>query len=432
MSNILTISQLNKDSDTRSMLYNLDLSLEAGTITALFGMNGDGKEKLLEIIAGFDKQTNGTMTINDQVYNPESVGSALRSGIIYISEKASLAPDLTIKESLTLGIPQKIQNSQLTPILKQIGLIGIPLNTLCKSLTIAQSHLLLLGRAILSKSKIYLFNKVDAAFNKKELERYISIMQELKSNGATILFIPAIIKEQSFIDRYICIKKGELIESKASARELINSIYTNENESIFTPAEPTRSNTIIMESIGLKGSILKDASINIRKNEICGLFGLKGSGIEELFSIMLGKTSAKGGVLSANNINLQARKISPVKVHKAGIEVFSGLRNYAVDYDTRIMQLRSFSGNIILLIDPTNGLTPTERKNFYILLNEIKKQGKAIILYSPSIDELKGVSDSIAIIHNGELSAARSTNNWTDEEIYKYVTSGKLEAFSIL
>ncbi len=432
MSHILTTKQLCKDGDTKSILYNLDLTIESGTITALIGMSGDGKEKLLDILSGFDEYTSGSISLKDKPYAPKNTSSGIKSGIIMISEKANLAPDLTIKEHLTLGLRSSIKSSRILPTLKRVGLNNFKPNTLCSTLTAAQSHLLLLARAILSNSEIYLFNKVDSAFNKKERELYFSIMQELKVNGATIIFIPAIVEELSFVDRYIGIKNGTLIKPTGSIADFINTIYHDDDGNIFNKTASSRSNTIVMESIGLKGSVLKDASINIRDKEICGLFGLKGSGIEELFAILIGKASSTGGVLSANGVNLQARKISPVKVHKAGISVFNGLRQQELDYDSRCVILRSFSSNILLLLDPANGLAPSERKNFYSLLNELKQQGKAIILYTPSIEELKGVSDSIAIIHNGELSAARSTDNWTDEEIYKYVTSGKLEAFSIL
>ena len=43
----------------------------------------------------------------------------------------------------------------------------------------------------------------------------------------------------------------------------------------------------------------------------------------------------------------------------------------------------------VLLIDPAYGLPAKDRKNFYSLINEIKMQNKAIILYTSSIEELK-------------------------------------------
>ena len=184
-----------------------------------------------------------------------------------------------------------------------------------------------------------------------------------------------------------------------------------------------------MESLGLKGLMLKDASINIRENEVCGIYGLQGSGIDELITILAGRSSSTGGVLSANKTNIQAKKMSPEKRVKAGISIFNGRYNPNLDYDSRSLQLRMLSGKVLLLIDPAYGLNFTNRKNFYNLIKEIKAQGKAIILFTTSIEELKGISDSIAIIHNGELSATRSTNNWTDEEIYKYVTSEKTRSF---
>ncbi len=432
MSNILAISQLSKDLENTSILYNLNLNIQQGSITALLGFNGDGKEKLLEILAGLDNASSGSVSLNDKPFSPKNVGAALKSGVIMITENATLATDLTVNENLTLGLPKTPQKADITTALEKVGLKTLTLNTLCKSLTASESHMLLLARAILSNSKLYLFNKVDSPFSKEERSIYFSIIRELKNNGSTVIFIPAIVEELQFIDRYIAIMNGRLLESSDNADKLIKSIYTSNEGSVFSDYNASRNNKIIMESLALKGTILRDASINIREKEVCGIFGLKGSGIEELISILTGRLSTSSGVLSANNTNLRAKKISPVKRNKAGISVFNGKTNYDLDYDSRNLKLRALHGNILLLIDPAYGLPAKDRKNFYSLINEIKMQNKAIILYTSSIEELKGLSDTIAIIHNGELSATRSNENWTDEEIYKYVTSGKLEAFSIL
>ena len=432
MSNILVISQLSKDLENNNILYNLDLNIQQGSITALLGFNGNGKEKLLEILAGLDTASSGSISLEDKPFSPKNVAAALKSGVIMITENASLATDLTVRENLTLGLPKTPKKTAITTVLEKVGLKKLTLNTLCNSLTASESHMLLLARAILSGSKLYLFNKVDSPFSKEERSIYFNVIRELKSNGATVIFIPAIIEKQQFIDKYIAIVDGHLLESADNTDNLIKAIYTNDKGSVFPNYDSSRNNKIIMESLALKATILQDASINIREKEVCGIYGLKGSGIEELISILTGSLSTSSGVLSANSTNLRVKNMSPVKRNKAGISVFNGKANYDLDYDSRNLKLRALSGNILLLIDPAYGLPAKDRKNFYNLINEIKMQNKAIILYTSSIEELQGLCDTIAIIHNGELSATRANNNWTDEEIYKYVTSGKLEAFSIL
>ena len=114
MSNILAISQLSKDLENTSILYNLNLNIQQGSITALLGFNGDGKEKLLEILAGLDNASSGSVSLNDKPFSPKNVGAALKSGVIMITENATLATDLTVNENLTLGLPKTPQKADIT------------------------------------------------------------------------------------------------------------------------------------------------------------------------------------------------------------------------------------------------------------------------------------------------------------------------------
>ncbi len=432
MSNILQINELSKDSAHSSILYNLNLNIENNSINALIGLDGNGKETLLDILAGRDTASSGSISFHDKPYAPANTAAALKAGIMFISEDALLAPDLSIKDNLLLGLTGKISTSALKNALHKTGLDNIPLHINSGTLSAAQTRLLLLAKATLSTAEIFLFNKLDLAFTREERNNYFSILRELKSSGKTVVFIPGIAENMQFVDSYIGIKDGHISTIDKNFTHITENMLSITGESIFPKTNPSRNNNIIMESLGLKSTILKDASINIREKEICGLFGLIGSGISEILGILSGKTNSSGGVLTANHNNLQAKKISPVRRQKAGINIFNGKREADLDYDSRCCKLRSLPGNILVLIDPVYGLNIADRRNLYLLINEIKMQGKAVILFTSSIDELKGISDTIAIVHNGELSAARSKNNWTDEEIYKYVTSGKLEAFSIL
>ena len=133
MSNILVISQLSKDLENNNILYNLDLNIQQGSITALLGFNGDGKEKLLEILAGLDTASSGSISLEDKPFSPKNVASALRSGVIMITENASLATDLTVRENLTLGLPKTPKKAEITTALEKVGLKKLTLNTLCNS-----------------------------------------------------------------------------------------------------------------------------------------------------------------------------------------------------------------------------------------------------------------------------------------------------------
>ena len=152
---------------------------------------------------------------------------------MFIPEDASIAPDLTLKEMLTLGLPLKSDLKSRKDALKQTGLDKLPLNTLCHSLTAAESRMLLLSRALLSKAKVYLFSKLDIAFSKDERNTYFSIIKELKRRGHTVIFIPALLSDLQFSDNFCIIRNGSVLSTTDSMPDINQTVYSDDNGSIF-------------------------------------------------------------------------------------------------------------------------------------------------------------------------------------------------------
>ena len=61
--------------------------------------------------------------------------------------------------------------------------------------------------------------------------------------------------------------------------------------------------------------------------------------------------------------------------------------------------------DIIFLDEPTTGLDPQARRNFWDLINDIKKEGKTIILTTHYMDEAYALCDEIAIMDHGKIIA---------------------------
>ena len=61
--------------------------------------------------------------------------------------------------------------------------------------------------------------------------------------------------------------------------------------------------------------------------------------------------------------------------------------------------------DIIFLDEPTTGLDPQARRNFWDLINDIKSEGKTIILTTHYMDEAYNLCDEIAIMDHGKIIA---------------------------
>jgi len=61
--------------------------------------------------------------------------------------------------------------------------------------------------------------------------------------------------------------------------------------------------------------------------------------------------------------------------------------------------------DIIFLDEPTTGLDPQARRNFWDLINDIKSEGKTVILTTHYMDEAYTLCDEIAIMDHGKIIA---------------------------
>ncbi|MDH3769475.1 MAG: sn-glycerol-3-phosphate ABC transporter ATP-binding protein UgpC [Nitrospirota bacterium] len=139
-----------------------DISLEAsdGEFVVLLGPSGCGKSTLLRIIAGLEAQTSGTVNIGDQVVDTLSPRDR---DIAMVFQQYALYPHLTVRENLAFGL--KMRKESPNVIEERIGeaaeLLEIQnlLDRKPKELSGGQRQRVAIGRAIVRKPKLFLFDE---------------------------------------------------------------------------------------------------------------------------------------------------------------------------------------------------------------------------------------------------------------------------------
>lgn len=92
--------------ETIGVINNIDLQLEDGEMTCFLGPSGCGKTTLLKIIAGFEKPTEGMVSINDRpVTRPDA-------NCIFVFQQSGLLPWMTVKENVGLGVRDLVSKEE--------------------------------------------------------------------------------------------------------------------------------------------------------------------------------------------------------------------------------------------------------------------------------------------------------------------------------
>ncbi|MBY6787813.1 sugar ABC transporter ATP-binding protein, partial [Clostridium botulinum] len=77
------------------------------------------------------------------------------------------------------------------------------------------------------------------------------------------------------------------------------------------------------------------------------------------------------------------------------------------------------SPEILIVDEPTRGIDVGAKKEIYELLNELKANGKAIIVISSDLPEVLGISDRIMVMSEGKISGELSREEASQEAIMK-------------
>ncbi len=235
----------------------------------------------------------------------------------------------------------------------------------------------------------------------------------------------------------------------------------------------------------LKGKqILKDINLFVRKGEILGVAGLIGAGRTELamtlFGAMEGKKEgevrlfgepvdirtpsdaigrklalltedrkAQGLLLEqsvSNNIVLASLK----RIQRHGVldenKQYLAAQKYAEDIRIKISsvqtQAKNLSGGnqqkvvlakwlmtepeILILDEPTRGIDVGAKFEIYNLMLELVEQGYSIVMISSELPEILGMSDRIAVMHEGKVSGVLDREEGEQEKIMRLATGGQV------
>ncbi|OOQ91893.1 ATP-binding cassette domain-containing protein [Bacillus cereus] len=184
----------------KTILHNLDITFEKGTIYGITGHNGSGKTMLLRLISGMILPTTGKIEFNTD----------LEIGIII--ETPNFIPEISAFKNLKLLaiIKNKITDEQIKQTLTDVGLA--PDNPLpVKKYSLGMRQRLAIAQAIMEDQKILLLDEPLNAIDAKGIDQIGNLLLKKKQAGATILLATHRSEEiNKFCDIVLEISDGKL------------------------------------------------------------------------------------------------------------------------------------------------------------------------------------------------------------------------------
>jgi ribose transport system ATP-binding protein len=321
---VLQLSHIRKEFPGVIALKDVSLEVKKGEILALVGENGAGKSTLIKTCSGAVIPTSGKIIVNGKEYSSMSPQLAAENGIAIIYQEFNNVKELSAAENLFLGRPIKKgfiidRKAMEKAAARAFERLNIKINprTLVGDLTVGYQQMIEIAKAIEQNANILIMDEPSAPLTNAEVESMFNVVNVLRDNGVSIVYISHRLEEVFRIsDRIVVLRDGEYIktlETKATnIDELIPLMVGRELTETYPQRDSVISDETILEMRGITGNGDEDINLNVRKGEVLGLGGLVGAGRTELAQMIFGAAKITSG-----RIVFKGKEINPKSPREA-------------------------------------------------------------------------------------------------------------------
>lgn len=283
------------------VLKGIDLVIELGRVTAMLGANGAGKSTLIKILSGVYNGYGGTVIIDGAPVLLDHPTTARRYGIEAVHQKIAdgVVPGLSVAENLLF---EGIVNNRVSRVASLRSLIhkarGVAavldldwstemLRSDVHELPIAEQQMLLLARALVNQPRLLILDEPTSALSETEAHRLFDVIRQLRDAGVAIFYISHRIGEiDSIADRLLVLRDGVIRSDQELPFDWNHALHemlaVDESERSLRSGE-LRGTEEVLRLEGVQLFPKSDPfDLSIRSGEVTGVFGLLGSGGNEM------------------------------------------------------------------------------------------------------------------------------------------------------
>ncbi|WP_425457432.1 sugar ABC transporter ATP-binding protein [Bacillus marasmi] len=308
LDHILEIENITKEFPGVKALNGVSFNIRRGEVHALVGENGAGKSTLMKILSGVYSPTQGKIRLDGKEVIFKDPKEAQKLGISIIHQEFSLIPYLNGVDNIFLGrelkkvnglLDKRKMKKQAEEVLQRLN-AKIDLNKPVTRLSIANQQFIEIAKAIAIDTKVLIFDEPTASLTGKEIDKLFELIETLKANGVTIIYISHHLEEiLQMCDRLTCLRDGEFVGTREVAdctkQDIVKMMVGREIVNAFPerPKRDEKDEETLLEVKRLNNLHVKEVSFSLKKGEILGIAGLVGSGRTETVRALIGADDAK-------------------------------------------------------------------------------------------------------------------------------------------
>lgn len=307
----------------------VDFNLKPGEVHALLGENGAGKSTLMNILYGLYQPNEGEIKVNGNAISLTSPKDAIIHGIGMVHQHFMLIPVFSVTENIMLGSETdhqkainnsplaKLERQTVSDLVKELSNkynLSIDPTAIVGELPVGVQQRVEIVKALYRKASILILDEPTAVLTPQEAEDLFVIVNELKNQGVSIIFISHKLKEVLAIaDRITVMRGGKVVghtTPQESNEQQLAEMMVGREVILTVDKEPSqpKDDVLIVENLFVSDQreleSVQDVTFTVRAGEILGIAGVQGNGQTELAEALSGLRKADKGKATLAGVDI--------------------------------------------------------------------------------------------------------------------------------
>lgn len=493
---ILEMKNIRKSFNGVCVLDGVNFTLGNNEIVGLMGENGAGKSTLIKILCGAYQKDGGKIILDGKEVEIFNTEHSQELGIATIYQELSLFPTMTIVEnifmhrelgkgkgkSLIKPLDRARMKKEAAKFLRETLSLELDVDKRIEDISLAERQMVEIARAVYSNARIIIMDEPTAALANKEKERLFELIETLKKQQCSIIYISHHIDEViNICDRVAVLRDGHDVMDEQTKEididDIINGMIGKSVENQY-PKEKFNIGDVKLSIKNLtKKDMYSDISFDVHKKEIVGIVGLEGCGKKDILRTLFGLEKPDQGEIFLNGEKLDIKNINTAMKKKiaflpaerktegilgikstswnmsiAALNKFTNktfinrkkeidtvkdyISNVRIKVDSPNQIIASLSGGnqqkvmlsrwfltdpeVLLLEEPTRGIDVNSKTEVYKLIMNYVKNDKCVVMVSSEEEEVLGICDRIIVVRDGKISVIMKSEEASLMKIKQY------------
>ncbi|MBI1171955.1 ATP-binding cassette domain-containing protein [bacterium] len=376
-------------------------------------------------------------------------------------------------------VDEPLLHRKVDPLLRRVG-ANFDSFARVQDLSLAQRQMVEIAKALSLNARLVILDEPTSSLPLSETDKLLDVIAGLRADGIGVIFVSHRLHEvERVADRVVVLRDGALAGTLDRAEidhDRMVRLMIGRDLKVLRPTAPAAPGDVVLSAVGVQTAAhpAQPVTLDLRRGEILGLAGLVGSGRTELARAMFGIDPIHGGHFELDGAAFRPRHAAeavakgiflvPEDRKEAGLildlpilenislpDLGRHARGFLVSRasETRTAALQSThlgikaprlstragslsGGNqqkvvlakwlamtprVLIFDEPTRGIDIGAKSEIYRLMHDLAASGVAVLMISSDMEEVIGVSDRIAVMHEGRISGILDRGDFNEENV---------------